>query len=340
MSDHDIITIDPNQRGGKPCIRQTQITVYDVLGWLADGMSIAEIVDNVPAVTKADIQACLEFAAAHDQGPLANAAQDQEQPSMPMLPKPLPIYSQAAIGSPYPLQEIEQPQPTLKPHPIIQPFVWIEKRVWEPMLSWGENQAFISLLGLLSNLGLLFAALTYIGLEQQRREAQVYLAWQTITNAQGQSGNGGRVLALEFLNASPGANWRLHFPWICVSEDWLCSKWESESLDGVDLERAYLGRVQLSGASLAEANLQGAILWQANLQGAKLGEANLQGAKLGAANLQAAKLDEANLQGALYSDEKTPKNICLDITAPPVYPCPTRFPDGFDPQAAGMKLLR
>nr|WP_206602925.1 pentapeptide repeat-containing protein [Leptolyngbya ohadii] len=208
------------------------------------------------------------------------------------------------------------------------------------MLSWGENQAFISLLGLLGNLGLLFAALTYIGLEQQRRESQIYLAWQTITNAQGQSGNGGRILALEFLNASPGANWRLHFPWICVSEDRLCSRWESESLDGVDLERAYLAKVQLPGANLLEANLQGAVLWQANLQGARLVEANLQGARLGGANLQGAKLDGANLQGAVYSDEKTPKNICLDITYPPVYPCPTQFPDGFDAQVAGMKLLR
>ena len=104
--------------------------------------------------------------------------------------------------------------------------------------------------------------------------------------------------------------------------------------------RAYLAKVQLPGASLVEANLQGTILWEANLQGAALGEANLQGAKLGGANLQGAKLDGANLQGALYSDEKTPKNICLDITYPLVYPCPTRFPDGFNPEASEMKLLR
>lgn len=339
MSYRDIITIDPNQRGGKPCIRQTKITVYDVFGWLADGLSIAEIIDNFPQLTKTDILACLEFAADRGQCDLANAKGD-EQPSMPTLQQLKPDYFEASIASQDSRQAIEQPQPKLKLHPLIQPFVWLEKQIWEPMLAWGENQAFIGLLGLLGNLGLLFAALTYIGLEQQRREAQVYLAWQTTTNAQGQSGNGGRVLALEFLNASPGANWRLHFPWICVSEDWLCSKWESESLDGVDLARAYLAKVQLPGASLVEANLQGAVLWQANLQRAKLGEANLQEAKLGGANLQEAKLDGANLQGAFYSDEKTSKNICVDITSPPVYPCPTRFPEGFNPQAAGMKLLR
>jgi uncharacterized protein (DUF433 family) len=339
MSDCDIIMIDPDKRGGKPCIRQTQITVYDVLGWLADGMSIAEIIDNFPELTKTDILACLEFAAAQGQRHSANAKAD-EQPSMPTPQKPEPSNSKVSVASQHLLQEIEQPQPKSKLQPIIQPFVWMEKRIWEPMLSWGENQALISLLGLLGNLGLLFAALTYIGLEKQRREAQVYLAWQTITNAQGQSGNGGRVLALEFLNASPGANWRLHFPWMCLSEDGLCSKWEAESLDGVDLAKAYLAKVQLPRASLVEANLQGAVLWQANLQGAKLGEANLQEAKLGGANLQEANLDGANLQGALYSDEKTPKNLCLDMTYPPVYPCPTRFPDGFDPQASGMKLLR
>jgi uncharacterized protein YjbI with pentapeptide repeats len=111
-----------------------------------------------------------------------------------------------------------------------------------------------------------------------------------------------------------------------VSEDGLCSKWESESLDGVDIAKAYLAKVQLPGASLVEANLQGAVLDEANLQGAVLDGANLQGAKLGG----------ANLQGALYSDEKTSKNLCLDIT----YPCPTLFPDGFDPKASGMKLLR
>jgi hypothetical protein len=125
---------------------------------------------------------------------------------MPSKKKPKPDYSQAPLesqrrmGRYIPLQQkIEKPQSKPKLHPLVQPFALMEKRIWEPMLSWGENQALISLLGLLGNVGLLIAVLTYIGLEKQRREAQVYLAWQTITNAQGQGGNGGRVLALEFL---------------------------------------------------------------------------------------------------------------------------------------------
>ncbi|NEO92672.1 MAG: DUF433 domain-containing protein [Moorea sp. SIO3G5] len=50
----------------KPCIRQMRITVYDVLGWLAAGMSHAEIVDDFPELTETDIRACLEFAADRD----------------------------------------------------------------------------------------------------------------------------------------------------------------------------------------------------------------------------------------------------------------------------------
>ncbi|NEP28119.1 MULTISPECIES: DUF433 domain-containing protein [Moorena] len=63
MSDRNIITIEPDKRAGKPCIRQMRITVYDVLAWLAAGMSHAEIVDDFPELTETDIRACLEFAA-------------------------------------------------------------------------------------------------------------------------------------------------------------------------------------------------------------------------------------------------------------------------------------
>lgn len=63
MSYRHIITIQSGKLGGKPCIRQMRITVYDVLGWLAAGMSHAEILDDFPELTEEDIRACLEFAA-------------------------------------------------------------------------------------------------------------------------------------------------------------------------------------------------------------------------------------------------------------------------------------
>ena len=63
MSYQNIITIEPGKRGGKPCIRKMRISVYDVLGWLAAGMSQAEIIDDFPELTAEDIRACLEFVA-------------------------------------------------------------------------------------------------------------------------------------------------------------------------------------------------------------------------------------------------------------------------------------
>ena len=63
MNRQNIITIDPGKRGGRPCIRQMRITVSDVLGWLAAGMSHQEIIDDFPELTEEDIRACLEYAA-------------------------------------------------------------------------------------------------------------------------------------------------------------------------------------------------------------------------------------------------------------------------------------
>ena len=57
------ITIEPGKRGGRPCIRGMRITVYDVLSYLAAGMTVAEILDDFPYLTQEDIQACFAFAA-------------------------------------------------------------------------------------------------------------------------------------------------------------------------------------------------------------------------------------------------------------------------------------
>ncbi len=57
------ITIDPEKRGGKPCIRGLRMTVYDVLEYLASGMSEEDILKDFPDLTREDIRACLAFAA-------------------------------------------------------------------------------------------------------------------------------------------------------------------------------------------------------------------------------------------------------------------------------------
>lgn len=67
MSFNDRITIDPEVRGGKPCIRGTRITVYDILEYLAGGMSEDQIIDGFPSLEREDIRAALEFAAARER---------------------------------------------------------------------------------------------------------------------------------------------------------------------------------------------------------------------------------------------------------------------------------
>ena len=59
MNYQDRISIEPGKRGGKPCIRGMRITVYDVLEYLASGMSEQEIIDDFPDLTQEDIRACL-----------------------------------------------------------------------------------------------------------------------------------------------------------------------------------------------------------------------------------------------------------------------------------------
>ena len=63
MNYSDYISVNPNIRFGKPCISGTRISVYDVLSWLASGMSFEEIISDFPQLNKEQILACLSFAA-------------------------------------------------------------------------------------------------------------------------------------------------------------------------------------------------------------------------------------------------------------------------------------
>ena len=74
MSYKDIITIEPGKRGDKPCIRGLRVTVYDVLGYLASGMSQEQILRDFPYLTAEDIRACLEYAADREHSLLASGA--------------------------------------------------------------------------------------------------------------------------------------------------------------------------------------------------------------------------------------------------------------------------
>jgi uncharacterized protein (DUF433 family) len=68
------ITIEAGKRGGRPCIRGMRITVYDVLSYLAAGMTIAEVLDDFPYLTQEDIQACFAFAAERERTMLVPVA--------------------------------------------------------------------------------------------------------------------------------------------------------------------------------------------------------------------------------------------------------------------------
>ncbi|MCY7331602.1 MAG: DUF433 domain-containing protein [Pseudanabaena sp. CAN_BIN31] len=63
MNYRNFITIEPNKRGGKPCLRGLRITVYEVLEYLASDLTEAEILDDFPNLTREDLKACIAYAA-------------------------------------------------------------------------------------------------------------------------------------------------------------------------------------------------------------------------------------------------------------------------------------
>jgi len=63
MNYTEYIEINPEKRFGKPCVIGTRISVYDVLSWMAEGMSISDIIDDFPELNEMQIKACLAYAA-------------------------------------------------------------------------------------------------------------------------------------------------------------------------------------------------------------------------------------------------------------------------------------
>ncbi len=74
MDYHNIITIEAGKRSGKPCIRGMRITVYDILEYLAGGMTEAEVLEDFSELTSQDIKACLSFAAERKLAKLTSVA--------------------------------------------------------------------------------------------------------------------------------------------------------------------------------------------------------------------------------------------------------------------------
>jgi len=163
----------------------------------------------------------------------------------------------------------------------IVPFAWLECGMdW--VSYWLSRWRFLEVLGYLERFGVLVAVIFYFGESRDRLKQKHYQAWQVINSAQGRGGNGGRIEALEELNA------------------------DGVSLVGVDLSSAFLQGVKLKKATLAratfdEADARDAELAGADLENASMRSANLRGARLEGVELQGSDLYDADLNGAQLS---------------------------------------
>jgi hypothetical protein len=142
-----------------------------------------------------------------------------------------------------------------------------------------SNWRFLEVLEYLSSFGVLVAVIFYFAESGDRLKQKHYQAWQVVNSAEGKGGNGGRIEAVEELNA------------------------DGVSLVGVNLSSAFLMGVQLPKAKLARANFDGADARNANLTGASITDAslrnaNLRGAKLEGASFTASTLNDVDLSGA------------------------------------------
>jgi hypothetical protein len=158
------------------------------------------------------------------------------------------------------------------------PFVWVEHKMeW---VAYALNRwTFLEVLEYLSSFGVLVAVVFYFAESGDRVKQKHYQAWQVINSAQGKGGNGGRMEALQELNA------------------------DGVPLVGVDLSSAFLQGVRLKKANLVRANFDRADARNAEMDGARMDDAslrnaNFRGANFSGASLRESVLDDADLTGA------------------------------------------
>ena len=165
---------------------------------------------------------------------------------------------------------------SLSKRPIRRLAAWWETTTLEKLLEDVEfllkNAALLEIINLVANVTIIISLGTWLLTEKQRRNAEIYQAWQVITAAHNQSGSGGRIEALEFLNSRP-----LRLPWIgwTVKKGWYWDegykRCERKRLAGLRWERQLLlGLSAPNNAYLIDIHLCGAYLWRADLSGAYL----------------------------------------------------------------------
>lgn len=164
---------------------------------------------------------------------------------------------------------------------------------------WLSNWSFLETLEYLGSLSILIAVIFYFAESGDRVKQRHYQAWQVINTAQGKGGNGGRIEALQELDAD-----KVPLTGVDVSEAFL----QGLKLDGAKLVRAnfhnadarngsFLG-ADFADANLAGANFRGGSLRRTSLREADLGDADLGGVDLEEADLSGANLERADLSGA------------------------------------------
>ncbi|HTQ54767.1 MAG TPA: pentapeptide repeat-containing protein [Bryobacteraceae bacterium] len=149
---------------------------------------------------------------------------------------------------------------------------------------WLSRWAFLEVLEYLSVLSVLFAVIFYFSESGDRRKQKHYQAWQVINTAQGKGGSGGRIEAMQELNADG-------VPLVGVNA-------AGAFLQGIQLPRANLLRADLGASDMRDSNLEGCDLEYAGLRYTNLRQSNLRSTNLRSADLEDADLVGAVLQGA------------------------------------------
>ncbi|HEY6249968.1 MAG TPA: pentapeptide repeat-containing protein [Candidatus Angelobacter sp.] len=150
------------------------------------------------------------------------------------------------------------------------------------------NWAFLELLGYLSTFSVLVAVIFYFREADNRLKQKHYQAWQVINTAQGKGGSGGRIEALQELDADG-----VSLVGVNVS---------GAFLQGAQMPNAHLRRSDFSSADVRNSNFQSADFADANLDSANFRESSLRGASFQGAHLDEADLFGADLSGADLSD--------------------------------------
>lgn len=177
-------------------------------------------------------------------------------------------------------------------HVWVVPFLALEW-IWEWLAFALSNWTFLEVLDYLETFSVLVAVIFYFSESGARVKQRHYQAWQVVNTSQGKGGSGGRIEALQELNAD-----RVDLVGVDVSGAYL---------QGIRLEKARLVRANFSAADAREANLPSADLTDAdlrsaNFRGGNLSQAILQGANFDESDLNGADLTGTNLAGASFND--------------------------------------